>query len=196
MKQYLVFLSLVFFNISVQAQEPVRESNGNSTQGMVFHNNENYLQIGFGFPNRLASISGNTANGVSPSVVYSIAFDRGISTHFSVGAYLGFASATWEATGYTLLFNQYYPVTTVHTLASEIILGRVIYHFNFDSPIDFYAGASFGMLRVTETDEASIMSPWFDLQAGGKYFFNKHVGIFGEVALGIAYLNGGFCFKF
>ena len=205
MKQYLVFLALIFFHISIQAQEPIRESSGNSTEGMVFHNNENALQIGFGIPNRLESFVPNyqtsTGESINYSLVYSFSYDRGISDHWSIGAFIAYSTATWTESDYALYVNSYFLISTTHTLTALIGSGRVRYHFSFDMPVDFYIGASLGIINLSESingasDPDPFKSFFYDLHAGGKYYLNKHVGIFGEIGFGLAYLNGGVCFRF
>ena len=194
MKQYILLIStLIFCVFRAHAQEPIREQNGNSQEG-GFQKGENSIKLIFGYPSRLADVASITTTAtITPGWVDAIAYDYGISKHMSLGGYLAYSSVSWEEQQYV---NIYFTNTVRYTSRAVLVCGRLVYHFNFDSPIDFYAGTALGLGHFTETGMDPINLPVFDLYAGGRYFFNDNVGIFGQLGFELSVVKAGVDFKF
>ena len=193
---------MAFFCINSYAfaQEAIRNQGGTS-EGSV--NNPNSIQIGCGFPNRLATYFSDyqtlSGGSVKSNLTYSVSYDRSITDNLSIGGYLAYGSATWTVHEYTFYYSSYM-TTNTYTLSALALLFRATYYIPMNESFQWYAGVAVGKGALAEDlngsayDAASVIM--YDVHAGGLYYFNEHVGMFGEIGFGLAYLNGGFSFKF
>ena len=199
MKPYkLLIVVLLCVSSHAYAQEPIRNQNSTASSGNV-----NCIQVGFGFPNRLASylsdyqsISGGT---VKSNITVSVSYDRRIADNLSIGAYLGYGSASWTVLEYPNYWTGYL-MNDVYTLSAVVLSLRATYYIPINPSFELYGGVAIGKGALTENlnaapyDAASVIV--YDVHAGGLYYLNKQFGIFGEIGFGLAYLNAGLSVKF
>jgi hypothetical protein len=153
--------------------------------------------------------------------VLSTSFDYGVTDAISVGAYLGYASATYNYTGTEWhpagnglgnAYGNYYTYTDTYKWKFSIIGARGAYHFakyiNNDK-VDLYAGLMLGANFAKYTFTTNSVYPehtpyraetysgliWSGF-LGCRYRFTDMVGVFGELGYGISYLNLGVNFRF
>ncbi|MBA3664709.1 MAG: hypothetical protein H0W61_10940 [Bacteroidetes bacterium] len=151
----------------------------------------------------------------------STSFDYGVTDAISVGAYLGYAGATYRYSGTDWCpsgngngnaYGNYYNYTDTYKWKFSIVGLRGAYHFaKFikNEKTDVYAGvmlgANFAKSTYTTDDPCFDHVPYAAQKYGGfvasgflgaRYRFTDMVGIFGELGYGISYLTLGVNFRF
>lgn len=153
------------------------------------------------------------ASKVFPAI--STSFDYGITDAISLGAYLGYSSATYNFFGRNFCPSgngNYFDYTDTYKYKFSIIGLRGAYHFakfiNSDKT-DVYLGAMAGTNLVQSTYSTNdpcaehVALPVqkynaliFSGYAGIRYRFTENIGIFAELGYGITYATLGINFKF
>lgn len=167
------------------------------------------LNLGVGLGNTI--VAGGGTNVFPP---LSVSVEYGITDDISIGGYLGFTGASynfsgWENCGKGNGNGQYY--TDTYKWSYFILGARGAYHFGRFikvDKLDVYAGLMLGddfahySYSTTSTcpDHIRYSSPTyggfvFSVYGGARYRFTDHVGVFGELGYGIAYLNIGLNLK-
>ena len=173
------------------------------------------LGVGFGM-NYYGGYAGNGYNYRS-SPAFSISYEQAIPKklgpgYLGIGAYLGFQTANttynyyYNKHGYN---NNYYYKNSWNNF---MVAARAAYHWdvlNFKKA-DIYAGVLIGV-RIQTYDyitnnpdpyadnyrlNQGSAYPSFSVFAGARWYFAKHVALFGEFGYGISYVTGGLSFKF
>jgi hypothetical protein len=187
-----------------------------NTSAQSFAKQQMDVNFGFGIGNTFIN---RGATKVFPAI--STSFDYGVTDAISVGAYLGYASATYKYTGTEWhpsgngignAYGNYYYYTDTYKWKFSIVGARGAYHFakfiNNDKT-DLYAGimlgANFSKYTFTTdspypehvaTQTQSYSGLIWSGFLGCRYRFTDMVGVFGELGYGITYLNLGVNFKF
>lgn len=147
----------------------------------------------------------NTYGGMTTPPV-SLTLDIAASKDYSVGGYIGYA-ASKDVTfpkGYLGVVTQ--DVGTDYTYF--IFGGRLCYHFDTKRKnLDAYAGVMVGYNAASATQFGNKLYDFdfnlklresallYGAQLGGRYYFSRTVGVFGEVGYGVGYITGGVSFR-
>lgn len=162
-----------------------------SASGQAYKQGDKQLNVGLGLG---STLSGSGFTSVVPPI--GISFEYGLKEKISVGGYLGYSSASYEA--FAWKWNYSY----------VIIGARGSYHFATSDKLDPYAGLLLGYnaASVSITKPAGYTGPELkSASAGGvvigghigaRYYFTEKIGGFAELGYGIAYLTIGLTSKF
>lgn len=176
------------------------------------------MDINFGFGLGSTFIKSG-AKQVIPAI--STSFDYGVTDAISVGAYLGYAAATYEYMGVDWCpngngngnaFGNYYNYTDTYRWKFSIVGLRGAYHFAKLIPadkLDLYAGlmagANFAKSTYSSNNPCGEHTPFpahkyggfiWSVFGGARYRFTEHIGVFTELGYGISYVTLGLNLKF
>jgi hypothetical protein len=128
--------------------------------------------------------------------------------YLGVGAYFAYQHERLNYRyDYYGLSNYYYN----HSWNYYMIAARATYHWDVLNlkNADVYAGALLGMrfqTSIYDTNDPNSIDPYayakgslfptYTVFAGARWYFVKHIAVFGEAGYGISYLTGGLSFKF
>lgn len=182
-----------------------------ATVAQSFQKNQLDINFGVGIGNSFIQPGAKrTIPAISTSVEY------GITDAISVGAYLGYAGATYEYRGTSWCpprngngnaFGNYFDYTDTYKWRFSIVGARGAYHFAKFIPndkLDVYAGlligANFAKYTYTTNDPCDSRTSsmannyggftWAGF-AGARYRFVDNFGVFAELGYGISYLTLG-----
>lgn len=191
-----VCLLLALFTLNVNAQS--------------FKNKQVDLNVGLGFGTTFLA---SGAYRILPPI--SASLDVGVTDDISVGAYLGFASASWKygGRGYCNMHNNgyWYDYTDTYHWNYYLFGIRGAFHFaRFidNNNLDLYAGLMLGERYARfswSTDDPCPKNAYTFGQTGSglflsgfvgcRYRFTDKVGAFAELGYGLTFLNVGVNFK-
>lgn len=189
----ITFLFLITMAFGIKAQS--------------FQQGQKDINLGLGLGNTFVG-SGYTST--FPPI--SVAIEYGVTDAISVGGFLAFTGAK-STYNYQDWYNgNYYNYTDTYSWTYYIIGVRGAYHFAqfiSNDKVDLYAGLMLGDEMVTNTysttdpNSSHVVNSsqsaggfiWSGF-VGGRYRFNDHIGIFGELGYGISNLNIGLNLKF
>jgi hypothetical protein len=181
----------------------------------VYQQGNHHLQLGIGYPN-LASVAINGLAAVgqytstSPSNQgksfprINVNYDYALDQNLSLGAYIGFSSATTPAYNWDIPEIDFRPVyyyeggsgVYQYKVNSFLFGFRGLRHFELSEIIDFYARGSVGFSinkiktigDEAPTDVSGISYPTIpvpNISIGGhfgmRYLFTENIGAYGEV---------------
>lgn len=186
-----------------------------STNAQSFAKQQIDINFGVGIGNTFIQ---RGAVKVLPAI--STSFDYGVSDAISIGAYLGYSSATYNIFGSSYCppgngngnaFGNYFNYTDTYKYKFSIVGLRGAYHFakfinndRTDLYLGAMAGANFVQSEYSTNDICGhVATPVhkynafiFSGFAGLRYRFTEHVGVFAELGYGISYATLGINFKF
>lgn len=124
-----------------------------------------------------------------------VSYEYGISKQVSVGGYLGTTANRFDQFRDDYSMDVFYFITGV----------RASYHLNKllgSRKFDPYAGAVVGynFFQLNDPEDRyrgpELGNALAGLHAGVRYYFKKHIGLFGELGLGIAVFQCGLALRY
>jgi len=176
---------------------------GIQTQAQAFEKGNNFVSLGYGFPNFNTALfkafdenEGFSYSGIGP---IHVKFEHAVSDHFGIGLSINgvSASASYKENNYNYEFNR----------SSIKFNARVNYHFGEMEKFDPYIGMGFGYgtsrtkLTTKDPNGSNESFPSFfpigwESTIGTRYLLTDNIGIYTEVGLAKSLIQFGGCFKF
>ncbi|MEO6304531.1 MAG: hypothetical protein ABIP51_15330 [Bacteroidia bacterium] len=186
------------------------------TSEKCYDENTHIINVGIGFGGgnyyHYAGGGGGYAYKTNPliSVSYEQAFKQKLGPGFlGLGGYFGYRNSSFQYNNYYYNGNNYY---YKHSWNYYHLAIRGAYHLDFLTAknAEVYFGTSIGMRfssykfesnspdpnrNIYEASNSSLY-PTVSVFAGARWYFVPKVGLYAEAGYGLAYVNGGFSFKF
>jgi hypothetical protein len=211
-KQFLLLLSACFLSITSFAQSSESTEN-------AYSKGKSYVSVGYGFPNfigftfRALSASPDVGtfnvNALGPIYAkYEYGLVEKIGLSFNVAyakAKINYTYSDWDYD----YFGNYYEYQSTETINYQTVSFNVkpTFHFLESTKGDLYAGAGLGVrYRSISVNSNSTGSYYggsstrigigFDGTFGGRYYFTKNIGAYGEIGFAKSLLQFGITAKF
>lgn len=175
-------------------------------KGQAFSKGTGILNIGVGFSGYVPY----WGTGYSSTPYFNLAYDHSIwqedKLSIGIGGYLGYRSVWYDYSGSWVDKNgklhidePYRETWTYFTFGIRPTL-----NYSFNDKAMVYGGLSLGYLIVSYKYSNPNLyvsgsygsRPGFGVFGGGRYFFSKSFGVFGELGWGMSYLNLGISLRF
>ena len=188
-----------------------------SGSGAINGKNIVYLGVGFisltGIFTTVWTAAGYSASSIPPIV---LAYERGLSDHFGVGARLSYSATTLTlGTGQDPFYNNGNPYTDKVTYTGFMFVATFAYHFGDNEKVDPYLMGALGYTSLSEkfttTDTQAPGDGNVSLSTGTlggftfggvfgcRFYFTNNIGAwldFGYMGYGAALFNLGLSLKF
>lgn len=177
-----------------------------------FDENSRIINLGVGFGNRSFYGQG-LYDSYSQSPAVSLSYEQALPTRvgpgfIGVGGYLGFQSAKYQWDYYNYYYNDYYYYQDKYNYF--MIAARAAYHWDVlsNDKLELYFGLLAGLrintYKHTDSDpehpynytySGGHFGPVYSGFIGGRWYFAKQFGLYGEVGYGISIGNIGLSVK-
>jgi hypothetical protein len=192
----------------------------NSANAQCYDENTKLINLGIGFGKSYYKFNRVKGYEYGRTPVFALSYEQPLPNkvgpgYIGVGAYFSFQHAQERYTYNDYLYNgNHYDNTYYqHNWNHYVVAARGAYHWDVlnSDKAEIYAGTIIGV-RINsynfkyenpnpnyvdkhEKSEGSVY-PAFAVYAGARWYFSKHVGLYGEVASALSIITGGLTFKF